>query len=151
MLYIAALLRYKAGRPLYLHELFNNSRGIQSKREGQRDKLRQWIKELYKIIVDMDNRTVDKWLKKISESVSVTDKSLGVVRKTNPLYQAKSDANRCIKTALKLHSSATEYCLLQTKFDENNDSYYTFSCPVKNILVDENLIKLVDEYSENTI
>ena len=143
MLYIAALLRYKAGSPLYLHELFNNSRGHLSRSNKQKALFKQWIKDLYNIVVDMDNRSVEAWLKKIPAKETMTSS-----KKINPLYQAKSDANRCIKSALKLYPTYVSYCLLQTKFDKNNDSYYTFDCPVEKISVDENLQKLIEIFEQ---
>lgn len=146
MLYIAAMLRYKAGFPLYLNELIYNSTGINNRNKVQKNTFKRWIKQLYSIIVDMDNRDGDDWLMKIA----VKDNSEGITNKNNPIYQAKSDANRCVKTALKSHTTLSEYCCIKTKFDENGDSYYTFSCPTENITVDRKLQKLVEEYSVNS-
>jgi hypothetical protein len=148
MLYIAALLRYKSGQPLFLHELFNNSRCAQNRTSEQKRAFKQWIKSLYRIIVDMDNRNVDAWLKKIEvkgrfeKRKSQSDKSQ-VEKNINPLYQAKSDANRCVKQALKFYNASLSYCLLQTNYTSDKDSYYTFAIPVENISVDESLQELI--------
>jgi hypothetical protein len=96
----------------------------------------------------MDNRSVDAWLKKIEvkgrfeKRKSQSDKSQ-VEKNINPLYQAKSDANRCVKQALKFYNASLSYCLLQTNYTSDKDSYYTFAIPVENISVDESLQELI--------
>ena len=47
MLYIAAILRYKINRPLYVHELRNNQKGSIQAREISR----KWLSKLFSVII----------------------------------------------------------------------------------------------------
>lgn len=152
MLYISAMLRHKAGAPIYLHELFNNSRGG-TQSDEQKRKFVKWIEKVYECVIDyaknkVGYRSVATWLKKVADAGSPqVEKSNGktiLKKKANPLYQAKSDANRCVRTALRFYPTAMSYCMLQTKLDNNNYTYYTFYCPAENIRIDEDLQAIMD-------
>lgn len=154
MLYITAMMRYKAGSPLYLSELFNNSRRKHSP-SNDKEKVKKWLKKVYDTIVDKDGKNADLWLKKIkNELPQDTDKKDEKNNKdnkdkkeqyrSNPIYQAKSDANRCVSVALKFYPTYRGYCLLKTVADSDNNTFYTFTCPRENISLDESLLELVD-------
>lgn len=139
MLYIAAIARHKMGVPLYLHELFNNSRGRGNRTGEEKKKFNKWIKKIYHTIINMDREAADTWLTKIKEASLIQTKN-------NPLYQAKSDANRCIRAALMIHPTAQSFCLIHTRSDVHHDTYYTFCCPAEHIHLDDDLQRIMDEY-----
>lgn len=149
MLFITALMRYKIGSPLYLRELFNNSRHSRINPK-LKPKVEQWFIDVYNTIIDMDRKNAQEWLKKIysaSKKKSEEEKKDEKIQyRSNPLYQAKSDANRCVNKSLKFYPTYKGYCLLKTETDSNNDTFYTFTCPRENISVDDDLQRLIDRF-----
>ena len=133
MLYISALLRYKVGVPLYLYELYNNSQriGFLSERMGRC--INRWLSDIYNRIITKSSKTAAEWLEYIK------DRNLA----GRPIHQAKSNANRYIKSAMSGNPAATS-CFMQTMIDENKNTYYAFNLPCENIFVDEQLLPLLE-------
>ena len=129
MLYFTALLRYKAGRPLYLKELFRPMRGGLSLKDKQLNKM---LRTIYKTIIINEDTNAAEWIKKVGCKES----------KGHPLYQAKTNATVVINKAVD--PAIANYCRLVSKSDERGESYYTFECPPENIRVDERLQKILD-------
>lgn len=147
MLYITALLRYKAGIPLYLHELYNNSRGSKAADiKIDRSKMKEWLTEVYNTIIDNDGNDAESWLNMVARAGKQNLNEEEKVRKSHPLPQAKSEANKRIENSLSGNHSAIDCCVLKTVMDENNATYYSFDIPMEKIFLDEQLQHLVDKF-----
>jgi hypothetical protein len=147
MLYITALLRYKAGIPLYLHELYNNSRGSKAADiKVDRSKMKEWLTEVYNTIIDNDGNDAESWLNMVARAGKQNLNGEEKVRKSHPLPQAKSEANKRIENSLSGNPSAIDCCVLKTVMDENNVTYYSFDIPMEKIFLDEQLQHLLDKF-----
>lgn len=132
MLYFAALLRHKIEQPLYLHELYNNSKGHKSK--YNRDISRRWLKSIYELVFGLSNKSFDTWY-------SGVDKQRG-----KPLYQGKSQINNRIQKALCDMPDAIYYCLLNIETDSVGNTYYYVRSNPSDILVDDAMQSLCDKF-----
>ena len=147
MLYITALLRYKAGIPLSIHELYNNSRGSKAADiKVDRSKMKEWLTEVYNTIIDNDGNDAESWLNMVARAGKQNLNREEKVRKSHPLPQAKSEANKRIENSLSGNQSAIDCCVLKTVMDENNVTYYSFDIPMEKIFLDEQLQHLVDKF-----
>ena len=133
ILYIAALIRFKMGQPLYLHELYRNSRGSQS--IYKREKTYNWFSQIFDVIFG---------------KTAIFNDWANPARKDKPQPRSGHDFNQA-KSALfdklkkKLGSEmefALDYCCLHDACDANNDTYYTFHCSPEDIILDETAQKL---------
>ena len=138
MLYIAAILRYKINRPLYVHELRNNQKGSTL----ARDISRKWLSKLFSVIISKEQRAFDRWID-------------GTIRyrgnKGQAIYQAKSASTRRIKQRLQLCPNAILYCILNSEEGDNKDTYYNFKCHPDNISVCEELQEVMNEFETTLI
>ena len=134
MLYLSAIVRYKVGQPLYVHEFYNNSKGLCS--IYKRGKSYGWLNRLFNTVVSRELGAFKRWLDNVQDSY----------KKGRALYQAKSQTAAIVKGALKSHPKAQEACLLQLQSDAAGDTYYSFACPRENISICEELQGLMNEF-----
>ena len=134
MLYITSLLRHKIGRPLYLYELYNNSF---SGAKQTREKLKPWLMSVYNTIYPHANKSFDVW-------ISGVDKNRG-----RPMHQGKSQLNTTIQSALSEMCEGMYYCVLNTQKDKNGNSYYSLNCSPEDIVLDNEMQQLYDNFKVN--
>ena len=121
MIYIAALLRHKMGKRLYVHELRNNSYG----KTVDREVAKQWLKKIFKTIIKPEDSEFEKWM----DSVSCAQ------NKGAKLNTATSSTKRIIKENLEMCPDALHYCLLKSVPRAADGTYYTFNCSPDDIVV----------------
>lgn len=121
MIYIAALLRHKMNRRLYIHELRNNGSGT----NGAREIAKQWLKRIYTTIINPEAEAFEKWI----ESVR-SPQDLG--RKLNT---AASSTKRVVSKNLEMYPDAIYYSLIVSGKDAEKGGFYTFNCSPDDIIV----------------
>ena len=134
MIYVCTLLRAKLGEKLYLHEFFNNSKGLKSK--FQRKKSMCWLEKVFYTIYPSMHPPFEDWMQKIQD-----EKNPG-----RPLNQGKSQAVRKVQEALEEQPDGRYYCVIDTRSDANGDSYYNIRIKPENIMIPEKMQYLVDEF-----
>lgn len=135
ILYIAALIRFKMGRPLYLHELYINSHGLYS--IYKREKTYKWLALIYKEIFGKTG-SFEEWAYPIRDNDDNPKPRPG-----HDFNQAKSGIFNKLKAILGDHLAfAVDRCCLSIAKDENKDTYYTFNCSPEDIIIDETAQKL---------
>ena len=133
LLYMAALIRFKMGRPLYLHELYRNSHGSHS--IYKREKTYQWLALIYKEIFGQTGM-FEEWANPLRNGVPQP-------RPGHDFNQAKSGLLNKLKDVLSGDLSfAVDSCCLNIATDDNKDTYYTFNCAPEDIILDETAQKL---------
>ena len=128
ILYMAALVRFKMGQPLYLHELYRNSHGLRS--VYKREKTYKWFARIFD---DLFGRTssFEKWTTPIRNNQPTP-------RSGHDFNQAKSAVEDKLEALLVGNlASALDYCRLHSACDANGDTYYTFNCNPEDIILDE--------------
>ena len=121
MVYVAALLRHKMGKRLYIHELRNNSAGT----VGAREVAKQWLRRIYTTIITPENAAFDKWIESVGSANNGGKK----------LYTAISSTKRIIAKHLEMYPDAIYYTLMMSKMDAQRDRYYTFNCSPDDIII----------------
>lgn len=128
ILYLAALIRFKMGRPLYLHELYRNSHGSHS--IYKRGKTYKWLALIYKEVFGKTG-VFETWANPIRNNVPQP-------RAGHDFNQAKSGILKKLKAVFSGDlASAVSCCCLNIATDENGDTYYTFNCSTDDIILDE--------------
>lgn len=122
MVYIAALLRHKMGKRLYIHEFRNNNTAGTS---GARESAKHWFKKIYTTITRLENSEFEKWMDSIS-SVKNAGKKLNT---------AASSSKRVVKESLEMYPDALYYSLLISERSATDGAYYTFNCSPNDIIV----------------
>lgn len=121
MVYIAALLRHKMGKKLFVHEFRNNMTGT----AGARENAKLWLKKIYTTIIKPENSEFDKWIDSISSAKNAGKK----------LNTAASSSKRVVKESLEMYPDAIYYSLLISERCAANGAYYTFNCSPDDIIV----------------
>lgn len=135
ILYIAALIRFKMGQPLYLHELYNNSCGLHS--IYKRGRTYEWLALIYKEIFGQTG-SFEEWAYPIRGEDNESR-----LRPGHDFNQAKSRIFNKLKAILGDHLAfAVDRCCLSIAKDENKDTYYTFNGSPEDIILDETAQKL---------
>ena len=132
MVYLASIVRYKAGVPLYVRELFQENKEALVHNVRFKE-LRKWYQRIYDVVVDKDTDGPEPWLEKVADNT----------KKTRSMYQAKSNANK--KIELNVDYSVARYCVLDAPKDAKGNTYYTLKCPRENITLDDELQKLAND------
>jgi hypothetical protein len=140
MIYLTALLRFKMGHPLYLHELYRNSKGAHSVYKLKDS--RPWLKEAYHTLVGHDRATFDVWIDKVQNPAKES-----ALKKGQLVSQAKSASTRAVVQAMREYQNESYYCVLSSETDANKDLYYAFNCPRENISICEELQPLMDKFA----
>lgn len=134
ILYIAALIRFKMGKPLYLHELYRNSCGLHS--IYKRGRTYEWLALIYKEIFGQTG-SFEEWAYPRDNDEETNP------RPGHDFNQAKSGIFNKLKAILGDHLAfAVDRCCLSVAKDENKDTYYTFNCSPEDIILDETAQKL---------
>jgi hypothetical protein len=148
ILYIAALIRFKMGRPLYLHELYRNSHGSRS--IYKREKTYKWLELIFDEIFGKTEMFED-WANPIRTIPTDSEevKSKRQPRPGHDFNQAKSGILKKLKAALgtDLAFAVERYCL-NVATDDNKYSYYTFNCSPNEIVLDEKAQKLSKSFEK---
>lgn len=135
ILYIAALIRFNMGKPLYLHELYINSCGLHS--IYKRGRTYEWLALIYKEIFGQTG-VFEEWAYPIRGEDNEPR-----LRSGHDFNQAKSGIFNKLKAILGDHLAfAVDRCCLSIAKDENKDTYYTFHCSPEDIILDEKAQKL---------
>lgn len=121
MIYIAALLRHKMGRRLYVHELRNNSSG----KAVDREVAKPWLKKIFTTIIKPESSEFERWIESISSAKN----------KGAKLNTATSSTKRIVKDNLDMYPDALYYCLLISVPHSEDGTYYTFNCSPDDIIV----------------
>ena len=132
MLYLTTLLRHKIGQPLYIHELYHNSKETHSR--YRREKSKPWLRSVYNNIYRYASKSFDEWFNGVDE------------RHGKALHQGKSRVVDIIKTTLHESPEAIEYCTINTLKDCNQESYYCVKCSPDDIVLDQEMQKLCSEF-----
>jgi hypothetical protein len=74
MLYLSAIVRYKVGQPLYVHEFYNNSKGLCS--IYKRGKSYGWLNRLFNTVVSRELGAFKKWLDNVQDSYKKSVKKI---------------------------------------------------------------------------
>ena len=128
ILYIAALIRFKMGIPLYLHELYRNSCGYLS--IYKKDKTYRWLEQIFRKIFGQNSK-FDDWAKPERNGEAAP-------RAGHDFHQAKSVISKKLNNVLAENSATVlDYCCLHIDTDESGDSFYTFKCSPDDIILDD--------------
>ena len=139
ILYMAALIRFKMGRPLYLHELYRNSHGSHS--IYKREKTYKWLALIYKEIFGKTG-VFEKWANPLRDRVPQP-------RPGHDFNQAKSGLLNKLKDLFSGDLAyAVDCCCLNIATDDNGDTYYTFNCSPDDIVLDEKAQKLSELFKQ---
>ena len=133
MLYFAALIRYKMGQPLYVHELYNNSKGLHS--VYRRETSIHWFNALFNHLFGREKGEFKTWINKVRD----------IKKKGRVLHQAKSQIRRIISEQLRVWPSVAQSICIDLAHDLNGDSYYTFGCLPENISICSSLQRVLDQ------
>ncbi len=133
MLYFAALIRYKMGQPLYVHELYNNSKGMYS--IYRRETSIPWLNAIFSHLYGREKGGFKTWMNKVQDEK----------KKGRALHQAKSQIKRIINEQLLIWPSIAQSICIDLAYDLNGDSYYTFGCLPENISICSSLQKVLDQ------
>ncbi len=128
ILYMAALVRFKMGQPLYLHELYRNSHGLRS--VYKREKTYKWFARIFN---DLFGRTssFEKWANPIRDNQPTP-------RIGHDFNQAKSAIEAKLEALFGENLAlAVDICCLHIDSDDKGDTYYTFKCNPEDIILDE--------------
>lgn len=134
MIYVCTLLRAKLGEKLYIHEFFNNSKGAKCK--FQRKTSNKWLEEVFYKIYPSMHPPFEDWMKKIQNAENPG----------RPLNQGKSQAARKVQEVLDGQPDGRYYCVIDTRSDDNGDSYYSIRIKPENIIISEEMQYLVDDF-----
>lgn len=121
MVYIAAILRHKMGKRLYIHELRNNGAGT----TGAREIAKQWLKKIYTTTISSETAAFEKWIDSIRNANDVGKK----------LNTAASSTKRVVSKNLEMYPDAIYYSLLVSGKDAENGGYYTFNCSPDDVVI----------------
>lgn len=132
MLYFAALIRHKMEQPLYVHEFYNNSKGLHS--IYRRDTSIPWLNAIFNHLFGREKGGFRTWINKVQNEK----------KKGRALHQAKSQIKRIINEQLLVWPSVAQSICIDLAYDLNGDSYYTFGCLPENISICSSLQKVLD-------
>lgn len=130
VLYVLALMRYKMGIPLYIHELSINGKGSTS--TFKRQESREWFSKVYNIVYNGERKSFDTWFDSVR-------------RKGRVLYQAKAQTTAKLRSTID-NNEVAEMCELISTNDTMGDSFYTFKCPRHNIKLSAELERLMSQF-----
>ncbi len=133
MLYITALIRHQMGEPLYVHELYNNSKGLNSLHKRERSY--PWLNAIFNTLFKREKGSFKSWILKIQSKYS----------KGRALYQAKSQSKRIIGERLKIWPEVARQCEITLGHDSQGDSYYTFGCEPSSISICSELQEILNQ------
>ena len=117
---------------MYRHEFINNSKGHKSRLNRKKSFI--WLKAAYDTLFKSCSIDYNTWICKIQSDNG------------HSLDQGKSQANNVIKNALKEHPEAISYGKINTRKDENKDSFYSIEIESDNITIPMDLEFLVTDF-----